>query len=458
MKSAVRVARSQASEVQRISPERLHNARTVPQRVPRPVSRRLLEVVGFEGLTTEVPGTEHQRGVAHVRPALKVGYVVDQFPRATHGFLLQEILELESRGIDVNIFSLRMPEGRVDDTACALARLRGPVRYFPESGACSAEGLSIDIGSMPRGMWTSTAQWIAQQVTARGIEHLHAHGAMLPTDVARDAARLTGRGYSFTAYADGLYDGADESSLCEKVLNARFGVSLSDIDRRRLLKVCGAWAAGKLHRIPMSLNPEDFRFSGPEYHDSDSILAVGPLIEKSGFSDLIESVGILRDRGRVARLTIFGDGECEATLRAQIERCRLGGRVQLLGDLSRNQLSMLMRAHTALVLPWVADDRDREALSNVVLEAMAVGLPVLSTEVPGIHEIIDDGMSGRVISPRDPLWLAGALETLFDSPELRTRMASRARSKVVRMFSVSRNASQLTRLFVRTVARSGLAT
>src|SRR5262245_25164372 len=172
MKPAVREARSQASEVQRISTERLHSARTVPHRVaspvPNPVSRRLLEVVGFDDLDTQVPGPEHQRGVAHVRPALKVGYVVDQFPRATHGFLLQEILELESRGIDVNIFSLRMPEGRVDDTACALARLRGPVRYFPESGACgAAEGLSIDIASMPRGMWASAAEWIAQQLTAR---------------------------------------------------------------------------------------------------------------------------------------------------------------------------------------------------------------------------------------------------------------------------------------------------
>src|SRR4029450_8560829 len=142
-----------------------------------------------------------------------------------------------------NPLSPRMPEGRVDDTACALARLRGPVRYFPESGA--AEGLSIDIASMPCGMRATAAEWIAQQVSARGIEHLHAHGAMLPTDVARDAARLTGRGYSFTAYADGLYDGADESLLCEKVLNARFGVTLTDVDRRRLLKICGAWAAGK---------------------------------------------------------------------------------------------------------------------------------------------------------------------------------------------------------------------
>src|SRR5262249_24014956 len=348
MKSGVGEARSHASEVQRISPERLHSARTVPQRVahPGPVSRRLFETVGLDDLAAQLPGPEHQRGVAHVRPALKVAYVVDQFPRSTHGFLLQEILELESRGIDVNIFSLRMPDGRVDDTACALARLRGPVRYFPESGACgAAEGLSIDIASMPRGMWATAAQWIAQQVTARSIEHLHAHGAMLPTEVARDSARLSGRGYSFTAYADGLYDGADESGLCEKVLNARFGVTLTEIDRRRLLKVCGAWAAGKLYRIPMSLNSEDYRFSGPEYHDSDSILAVGPLVEKSGFSDLIEAVGLLRDRGRVARLTIFGEGELEEALREQINRCQLAGRVQLLCDLSRNQLSMLMRAH-----------------------------------------------------------------------------------------------------------------
>jgi glycosyltransferase involved in cell wall biosynthesis len=89
---------------------------------------------------------------------------------------------------------------------------------------------------------------------------------------------------------------------------------------------------------------------------------------------------------------------------------------------------------------------------------MAVGLVVLSTDVPGIREFIDDGMSGRVISPHDPLWLAGALETLFDSPELRGRMAARARSRVARMFAASRNVSQLGRLFVRTVARSELAT
>jgi glycosyltransferase involved in cell wall biosynthesis len=89
---------------------------------------------------------------------------------------------------------------------------------------------------------------------------------------------------------------------------------------------------------------------------------------------------------------------------------------------------------------------------------MAVGLVVLTTDVPGIHELVDDGLSGRVINPRDPLWLAGALETLFDSRELRGRMATRARSKVVRLFSAPRNASQLARLFGRTVGRQKMAT
>jgi glycosyltransferase involved in cell wall biosynthesis len=411
--------------------------RTVPQPVARPARPRLATSAGMDlGLSRTAP----ERVLPRARRAVKIGYVLDRFPRGSHGFVLQEILELESRGMEVQIFSLEMPDGRIDDTACALARLQSPVRYFPDASDMDEPGAE-----------SGAINWIASQVATRGIEHLHAHGATVPTDVAREAARLTGIGYSFTAHAAGLYEGADEESLCAKVLEARFVVALTDLDKRRLVSVCGAWSTPKVHHIPMGVNPEHFRFSGGEYHDSGSVLAVGPLIEKSGFTYLIEAIGTLRDRGRMARLTIFGEGEYEDTLREQIDRCRLAGRVQILSDLSRGELAMLMRTHTALVLPWVADDRDRDVLANVVLEAMAVGLVVLSTDVPGIHELIDDGLSGRVISPRDQLWLAGALETLFDSPELRGRMAARARSKVARLFSSPRNVAHLARLLVRTV-------
>jgi colanic acid/amylovoran biosynthesis glycosyltransferase len=129
----------------------------------------------------------------------------------------------------------------------------------------------------------------------------------------------------------------------------------------------------------------------------------------------------------------------------------------LIGGVSRSELTTLMRVHTAMALPWVADDGDRDRLANIVLEAMAVGLPVLSTDLPGVRELIDDGMNGRMISPHDPLWLAGVLETLFDSPVLRQHMALRARRKVEWQFAATRSVSQLAQLFSEAVARKAQA-
>jgi glycosyltransferase involved in cell wall biosynthesis len=379
--------------------------------------------------------------------------------------VLQEILELESRGVDVHIFSLGMPDGRLDDTAFALARLKGPVSYFLADDTESVNGVAAGasvasdwVGSSSTGTMTlRAAHWIAGQIAARRIEHLHAHGAAVATEVVREAGRLTGLGYSFTAHADGLQDGA-APSLREKVLDAQFAVTLSDFDQGRLIRICGRAAAEKVHRIPMGVDPEECWFSEAESHDSDSVLAVGPLVEKSGFTDLIEAIRILRDRGRVARLTILGEGGFEDTLRARIDRCRLAGSVQLIGSVSRRELAMLMRTHTVMVLPWAADDGDRDVLANLVLEAMAGGLLVMSTDVPSIRELIDDGLSGRVLSPCDPLGLAGALETLFDSPELRERMTWRARTKVERMFTARQHASHLASLFAGAVARKPVAT
>src|SRR5882672_3702097 len=181
MKPDVQEPRSQPFGMRATATETLRSARTVPHSVHHPAARRHLEAVNFEELTTRVPRSAPQRAVTQLRPTVRIGYVIDQFPRGSHGFVLQEILELESRGIDVHIFSLRMPEGRVDDTACALARLRGPVRYFSEiegfSGATerpSIEGAfhytfaidSLGQARMGRGLSASAARWIANQVAA----------------------------------------------------------------------------------------------------------------------------------------------------------------------------------------------------------------------------------------------------------------------------------------------------
>jgi colanic acid/amylovoran biosynthesis glycosyltransferase len=135
------------------------------------------------------------------KPALRVGYVSDRFPSASRDFVLQEILGLQALGIAVDVFSLGFPDGRLDDTAIALGRLDGRVRYFPDD----AESDELQGAQLQ----SRQALWVAGEVVARGIGHLHAHSATTPTDVAREAGRLAGVGYSFTAYNDGLYDGAD---------------------------------------------------------------------------------------------------------------------------------------------------------------------------------------------------------------------------------------------------------
>jgi colanic acid/amylovoran biosynthesis glycosyltransferase len=413
---------------------------------------------GLQRTGSVTPGPASKGPVSNLRRAMRIGYVMDRFPRGSHGFVLQEILELESRGIAVEIFSLGRPDGRLDDIASALSRLRGPVHYYL--------GNTLDVANDTG--WTGlddnlsdtagAAQWVANLVASRGIEHLHAHGATLPADVTREAGDLAGLGYSFTAHANGLYEEANQLSLREKTEAARFAVAMRTVDHGRLLQICGNAVADKLYRIPMGINPDESRFADAECHDSDSVLAVGPLVENSGFTDLIDAFAMLRDRGRIARLTIVGEGPCEHELRAHIERLRLSTRVHLLGGVSRTELFTLMRVHTALAVPWVADDHERDVLANLVLEAMAVGLPVLATDLPGIRELIDDGMSGRVIRPHDPRWLAGALETLFDSREVREGLAHQARNAVEREFAASRNVSHLARLFFQAVSRNRLTT
>ena len=436
------------------------DARTVTR--PRKTRPALTRMPGVEDGVAELEERASQRPLASARRAMRIGYVIDRFPRGSHDFVLQEIMELESRGVEAHVFSLGGPDGRIDDIAAALARLRSPIHYFPgEMGWFADAGDDFEADDNPSAMFETTfdaARWVAVEVAAHGLEHLHAHGATEAAEVAREAGRLSGLEYSFTAHADSLYDGMDLGALRDRILDARFVVALSDFDRKHLLHVGGTGAANKLHGIRLGVNPEEWRFSSAARHDSDSILAIGPLIEKSGFMDLIEAVALLRDRGRKVRLTIIGQGEFETTLRSHFDRRHLSDQVRLIGGVSRRELAILMGAHTVMVLPWLADGRDRDVMANVVLEAMSVGLLVLSTDLPGISELIEDGVTGRVVSAHDPLWLAGALETLFASPEVRDGMARRARNKVERRFTASRHASHLAKLFFEAVSRKRLAT
>jgi glycosyltransferase involved in cell wall biosynthesis len=177
-------------------------------------------------------------------------------------------------------------------------------------------------------------------------------------------------------------------------------------------------------------------------------VAVGRLVEKKGFADLIEACSLLRDRGVEVRCRIFGLGEQEPDLRAAVERLGLGNRVRLPGPRPQGDLIKAVRRATVFAAPCVVgEDGNRDGLPTVLLEAMALGTPCVSTDVTGIPEVLRDGETGLMVPQRDPAALADAIERLLADPELRVGLAGRARRLVEAEFDVHRNAARLREAF-----------
>jgi glycosyltransferase involved in cell wall biosynthesis len=347
--------------------------------------------------------------------AAPVGYVLDRGAERLKP-VLDEILELERCGLDVHVFFVDR--------------------------------------SLP-----GHARWIAREVTARQIRHLHGH--LATADVARHVKRLTHVGYSFTVVGSTLHEtGRDPSALRDHVREADFVITPSDVSRDHLLSVTGPGVADQVYRIYRGVAVERFPFCADAGRDADSVLAAGPLVQATGFEDLIDAIAILRDRRPAPiRLTIVGAGASVQKLKARIAARRLDDRVALLGGDAESglaaPLSNLMRTHSLMALPYRRlPGSCGGGVPGVLLEAMAMGLPVVSTAVDGISEVIDDGWTGRLIAPREPHWLAGALETLLDNIRLRVHMATNARQEVERSFDQTRNVSELARLLSSAAAET----
>ena len=365
-----------------------------------PDSRGILRLAAESGSDA----SEKRARTAYATP---VGYVLDRGAERLKP-VLDEILELERCGLDVHVFFVDR--------------------------------------SLP-----GHARWIAREVTVRRIGHLHAH--LATADVARHVKRLTHVGYSFTVAGSTVHETRrDPSALRDHVREADFVITPSDVSRAHLLSMTGPTVAGHVCRIYRGVAVERLPFCADANRDADSVLAAGPLVQASGFEDLIDAIGILRDRRPApVRLTIVGAGASVQKLKARIISRRLDDRVALLGGEAESglatPLSTLMRTHTLMALPYRRlPSSCGGGVPGALLEAMAMGLPVVSTSVDGISEVIDDGWTGRLIAPREPHWLAGALETLLDNVRLRVHIATNARQRVERSFDQTRNVSELARL------------
>jgi len=423
-----------------------------------------------------------------------IGYILKSYPRMSETFIANEIYLLERLGLKLRLFSildLSDPQRHavVDAT-------RAPVNYLPQLTPLSATSfgawlrlnapkffgghwrlLKARPGSYARvllaalglafkhrlGSWRRPetgfikeflqAGHIAQQVLATGsIRHLHAHFCHSATTVAMFTSQLCGLPFSFTAHAKDIYVRAlNPGDLLQvKLRAAKFILTCAKVNQTYLSDL--GVKNKPIYNIYHGLDTRQFAPRATPMGEAATpvILAVGRLVEKKGFPYLIEACRLLKDRGYQFQCQIVGGaGPCAQQVAALIRELGLEDTVMIRPAVTQEELLHVYRQATVFTLPCqIAENNDRDGIPNVLVEAMAVGLPVVSTNISGIPELIEHGVSGLLAPQRDARALAGAIAELLDAPALRKRLGEAAREKVCRLFDSELNVLALHRLFV----------
>lgn len=387
-------------------------------------------------------------------PDARVAYVLKVYPRYSETFILNELLAHERATVPLEIFSLRPPgDGRFHE---AVGRVRAPVSYVP-SANLGAERLWSGLHETARelpGTWAaladaagadardaSQALWLARELTRRRVTHVHAHFASAAGRVARLAARIAGITYSVTAHAkDIFHESVVPASLRAVLGDAAAAVTVSDFNAAHLRALA---PAARVERVYNGLDLERYAYADPAARPP-RVVAVGRLIEKKGFEDLVDACGSLAAAGRRVQCDIIGEGELRGALAARIAEHGLQRHVRLLGQLTQEEVQAAIAGSAVLAAPCVvASDGNRDGLPTVLLEAMALGTPCVSTPVTGIPEAIEHDRTGLSVGERHPTALAEALARLLDDGALRSRLAAAARTRVEADFELDRNAARL---------------
>jgi glycosyltransferase involved in cell wall biosynthesis len=417
---------------------------------------------------------------------MKLAYLVKTFPKLSETFVLNEILELERQGVELHIFSLRQPaETKVHP---AVAEMRAPVTYVrswytplpPPPDRVPFEKLAYKVQMSEEGrfmflhhpIWFLRAwlfqvrnsaqtkcgtRWryfyealaLARELRRRGFTHLHAHFANEPTSVAELAQRLAGCRFSFTAHAKDIYL-TDRAELARKMASAEFVVTCTGFNQTYLKSI--ACSRTPIHLSYHGVDLSRFSCGMGNFREHPTatpvILSVGRFCEKKGFTYLIQACHRLKQKGRHFVCRIVGFGPLQKQLEELIETLTLQDSVLLVGKMTQDKLLQEYRQAHLFVLPClVTDDGDRDGIPNVLMEAMAMRIPVISTSVSGIVELVDHMENGLLAPEKDLEALTAAMETLLDDPGLRERLGGNGRQKVMARFSLKHSTANLRCLF-----------
>jgi len=423
-----------------------------------------------------------------------VAYVLKGFPRLSEMFIASEIYRLEQAGLPLRLYVIKPVDEEKHHEV--VDRIKAKPEYLPPASSVSAvtllswlkqnlsrflPGLTRVFLRRPIGTTRAMLSALAQAIRARHsfwspprkvylkeflqataladrllrakeVRHLHAHFGHGAATVTWLASKITGLPFSFTAHAKDIYCGMLNPAglLKRKMEAATFVVTCTEANQQYLQQISNT----KVHCIYHGLNA-DFRrllteqTEAPKRNGHLRVLSVGRLVPKKGFDILVDACVTLREQAVPFKTIIVGEqGEHESEIRQRITRHQLDGYVQLLGPVTQRELFAEYRRSSVFCLPCrVLENGDRDGIPNVLMEAMACGLPIVSTTVSGIPEIVSHGVNGLLVPPDDSVSLAEALLQIKRDPLLGQRLSREASRTVTENFNGETFANQLARLF-----------
>ncbi len=408
---------------------------------------------------------------------LRIAYILNQFPCLSETFILREMVELERRGIEIFPCALARPGDEPVSPKAEAFRPRAIYRPLPGSAETLLNWLRA-CARWPRGGPSATliAAWqtlrrrangrqlfgalaaachFAPALRKQGVQHIHAHFGSGPGTAGLLLAEITGLPFSLSLHARDVF--TDESILLgTKLAEAEFAATCTQYALDRLLHAQPAALHPRLHLVRHGIDPAEFAVVERHPPREPIIAIIARLVEKKGHDILLRAAATLRRSRSRLRIVIAGDGPMREHLQGVATRLGIAPLVTFCGQLSPDEVKELLGVAHVLVAPSVvAADGDRDGLPNVLLEAAAVGVPIVASNLSAIPEFVTHDETGLLVPPGNPRELAAAIEAVLADPVAAQARAENARRRVAAEYDAARNAGTLEALFRKTVGREG---
>ena len=397
----------------------------------------------------------------------RLGYLISRYPAVSHTFILREVRQLRQAGFEIHCVSVNAPDRSSSEMTADEAQEARTTYYLKTHGMTGAllahlwglmrparylrglfKGLTFDGWNLRRGLYGlfyfTEALMVARWMSAHRLTHLHVHFATAAANIALLLKQLSPAGVSMTIHGpDEFYD-VPGQKLIEKVAAADFLVCIGRFARSQMMKLTPATQWHKFEICPLGVDVERYNPAVADHNGKPfTILCVGRLAPAKGQHILIEACAALRDWGRNFRLVVVGAGPDEQSLHTAVASRQLQGQVTFTGALNQDQVRAWYRDSDVFALPSFA-----EGIPVVLMEAMASGVPCVTTRITGIPELIRDGIDGLLVTPSDSQELADTLAMLMDDQELRQELARSARARVAAHYNLPDNVARLGGIFM----------